>query len=140
MGMADTSASARASHEGVGPAILLVDDEAEILSEYQELLELEGFSSIATCNPNDAAALVRAYPSICLIVTDLKMAGIDGARLIDLLRRTFGTRRQLSFIVMTGDASPGATRQLGDVPVILKPIDLDHFITLLRAALTRPAP
>lgn len=140
MASRETAPCLPASDRSNAPTILLVDDEAEILPEYQELLELEGFSAITTCDPCEVCTLVELYPSIALIVTDLKMAGLDGAHLIDLLRRTIGTSRQLSFIVMTGDASCDATQRLQGVPVLLKPIDLDQFMTAIRTALASPAP
>ena len=120
---------------GSAPSILLVDDEVDILPEYQELLELEGLSSLATSDPLEAIQLVQERVELCLVITDLRMAKMDGASLIRELQRSMPAKRNLGFIILTGDASPASVAALPDVPILLKPIDLQRFVSTIKLAL-----
>ena len=117
------------------PSVLLIDDETDILPEYQELLELEGITALTTDKPQAAAMLILKNPTVKLVVTDLKMAGIDGVSLIRHLRAVIPADRNLGFMILTGDATSNPdTEQLG-VPILLKPIDLERFIAAINSAL-----
>ena len=122
------------------PCILLVDDEVDILPEYQELLEMEGFAALTESNPRAAIQIVLDHPSIALVITDLKMAEMDGALLIERLRAAVPPGRPMSYVVMTGDASSNQTMQLPGVPILLKPIDLAAFVTTIKTQLALLAP
>lgn len=117
------------------PTILLVDDEIDILPEYQELLELEGLASLATTDPFEAIQLVKDRPELCLVITDLRMARLDGASLIRELRRSLPSQRPLGFIILTGDDSSAGMAALPDVPVLLKPVDLQRFVRTINLQL-----
>lgn len=116
------------------PSILLVDDESEILPEYKEILELSGFSALIEDNPENVLSTVTENPDIRLVVTDLRMARLDGVSLIRALRAAMPPARKLAFIVLTGDPS-AATQEL-DVPVLSKPVDLDALLLAIHAALS----
>jgi len=117
------------------PQILLVDDEADILPEYQELLELEGLNALTTSSPAHALDLVKQRSDIAVVVTDLKMAGLNGAELIKAMRGSISASRTLSFIVLTGDASACQDLDASDIPILLKPVNLSALIAAIRAAL-----
>lgn len=114
---------------------LLVDDEEDILPEYQEMLELEGFGSIISSNPEEAFKTVCGNPEIRLVVTDLRMARFDGASLIRQLRDAL-PERQLNFIVITGDATTVQDPSLVGGPVLLKPVDRKLLIEAVSRALS----
>lgn len=114
---------------------LLVDDEEDILPEYQEMLELEGFGSIISSNPEEAFKTVCGNPEIRLVVTDLRMARLDGASLIRQLRDAL-PERQLNFIVITGDATIVQDPSLVGGPVLLKPVDRKLLIEAVSRALS----
>ena len=75
-----------------GPSAILVDDEEDILPEYQDMLELEGFDALVSPDPEPAFHLVCTTPSIKLVITDLRMARLDGAGLIGKLRNALPDR------------------------------------------------
>src|SRR5258708_11763609 len=78
--------------------VLIVDDEALAAEETAEALELAGLSTQWSADPFDA--LARAADSaIGLVVTDLRMPGLDGAHLIDRMR---ASRPDLRFVIVTG--------------------------------------
>lgn len=114
---------------------ILVDDEEDILPEYQEMLELAGFDSITTSNPEEAFRIVCRNPEIQLVVTDLRMARLDGASLIRQLKETL-PERKLRFIVITGDATIAHDPALVGGPVLLKPVDRNLLIQSVSEALS----
>lgn len=117
------------------PQILLVDDEEDILPEYQELLELEGLESATCADPQKAVEIVLAQSDIRVVVTDLRMAKLDGASLIRALRSALPAARHVDFIILTGDATLQASDDIADVPVFIKPADTDALVAAIRSAL-----
>jgi DNA-binding response OmpR family regulator len=124
--------------EGVAPTILLVDDERDILPEYQEFFELSGFETLTCADPVDAFNVVMATSEIRVVITDLRMAGLDGSSLIRDLRAALPPQRRVDFMILTGDASVQPTGEIDDVPVFLKPADTDALVAAIRAAVARP--
>lgn len=117
------------------PQILLVDDEEDILPEYQDFLELEGLESAICADPQKAVEMVLAQPDLRVVVTDLRMAQLDGASLIRALRSALPAARQVDFIILTGDAALQASEDIADVPVFIKPADTDALVAAIRSAL-----
>lgn len=128
--MAKASASA-------APSILLVDDEADILPEYKDFLELEGFNAHTCVNPEQALDEVLGRPDVGLVITDLRMAKLDGISLIRQLRALIPAERKLEFIILTGDATYQTSADLAHIPVLIKPTDANALILEIKAALKR---
>ncbi|MHC4878977.1 MAG: response regulator [Planctomycetota bacterium] len=61
--------------------ILIVDDNSAILSSLELLLEVDGHSVSAVSSGNEALSLLTPGHQFDLVVTDLKMPGMDGDRL-----------------------------------------------------------
>ena len=119
------------------PTILLVDDEEDILPEYQEFLEFEGFVALIATDSREAVRMVLEREDIGLVATDLRMAGLDGAELIRSLRAALPPERRVAFLILTGDASPRPDVQTLEVPILVKPVDPDAFVAAIRDALGR---
>lgn len=113
---------------------ILVDDEEDVLPEYQELLELEGFETLVSSDPEEAFTTVCARSDIELVITDLQMVRLDGASLIRRLREALPERR-LRFIVITGDATTQHDPDVVGGPVLLKPVDCGALVAAVEAAL-----
>lgn len=118
-------------------SILLVDDEHEILPEYQEFFELAGFKTLTCSDPVQAMAMVLETPDIAVVITDLRMAHLDGVSMIKDLRAALPAERQVDFMILTGDASSRLCNDLADVPIFLKPADTDALVAAIRSALVR---
>lgn len=119
------------------PLILFVDDEEEILPQYQELLEYEGLQSMICAHPERATQLVLDQPGIRLVITDLRMAGLDGASLIRQLRAALPHGRTVDFIILTGDAATRIGDDIADVPLFIKPPNIDELLCAVHASLNR---
>lgn len=116
-------------------SVLVVDDEVDILPEYQDLLEMAGFAVAVESDPEAALATVVAHPEIRLVITDLRMAKLDGAGLINRLRAALPGNRHVSFILVTGDATSQTTVYDLQVPILFKPVDFDALVSAVSAAL-----
>ena len=133
-----TSDNEETSPEIPDSHVLLVDDEQDVLPEYKEFFEFAGFKAFTSADPVEAYELVLNTPEIGVVVTDLRMAQIDGSSLIRNLRAALPAERHVAFIILTGDASTQLGSDLADVPTFLKPVDIDALIAAIRVALVRP--
>ena len=115
-----------------GP-ILFVDDEAPMREAVTQWLGLAGFETLvheaaATALP----ALSADFPGI--LVTDLKMEGLDG---LELLRRSQQIDPELPVVVITGHGDvPIAVEamRLGAYDFIEKPFAPERFLDVVRRA------
>jgi DNA-binding response OmpR family regulator len=126
---------ASAQHFHSCSSILLIDDEHEILPEYQEFFELAGFRTLTCADPVQGMAMVLETPDIAVVITDLRMAHLDGISMIKDLRASLPAGRVVHFMILTGDASSELCGDLADIPIFLKPADTDALVAAIRAVL-----
>jgi DNA-binding response OmpR family regulator len=126
---------ASAQHFHSSSSILLIDDEHEILPEYQEFFELAGFRTFTCADPVQGMAMVLEMPDIAVVITDLRMAHRDGISMIKDLRAALASERDVYFMILTGDASSELCDDLADIPIFLKPADTDALVAAIRAVL-----
>jgi two-component system response regulator HydG len=116
--------------------ILVVDDEPSARSGLEKLLASEGYAIRTAADGNGALEMSLEVPPD-VVVTDLRMPGMDG---LDLLARLRERDPQLPVIVVTafGDvASAVAAMRAGAADYITKPIDLDQLSLGIERALER---
>jgi PAS domain S-box-containing protein len=120
-----------------GRTILVVDDEPEVASVLSDLLSSDGH--VVETAPNGEVALrklgEREYD---LVLSDMRMAGLDGPGLYREVARRFPAlvRR---FIFLTGDVlSPETRRFIEDarIPGLSKPFDVEAIRRVVRSALS----
>lgn len=92
-------------------------------------------ASLTCADPERAVEIALAQPSIKVVVTDLRMAKLDGASLIQLLRATLPAPRHIEFLILTGDATLRTRGGVENVPVFMKPVDTDALVAAIRTAL-----
>lgn len=117
--------------------VLLVDDEHDILPEYQEFFEGLGFATLTSSGPVEALALILGRADIKVVITDLRMAGLDGLSLIRQARAALPTDRGVAFMILTGDVSTQLDADMVDIPVFVKPAETDQLVLEIEAALAR---
>ena len=83
------------------PAILVVDDELNIVEVMRSALLSEGYDVTATDKPTDVEGLLAAR-TFDLVLTDLKMEPIGG---MDVLRRCKETDPNLQVLMITAFAT-----------------------------------
>ena len=83
--MAANALSARSGPQPPAPSVVLVDDDAAVLSSLKFALEMEGLRVMAY---GSSAELLSAKPSdIGCLVLDYHLPGMDGVELLQNLRR-----------------------------------------------------
>lgn len=114
--------------------ILLVEDEENLVDIVAATLEEEGYSVRKSPTAEDAVTTAPAFlPD--LIISDLKMAEMDGFDLLMHLRNQELTQK-IPFIFLTSlddSASQARAKQLGAIAYVTKPFDLDNLLELIRA-------
>jgi len=129
--------SAEATYEQDLPnqeRVLLVDDDKSFLEVMAFLLEEEGYHVERAKNGTEAFERLQARP-FPVMVTDLKMPGMDG---LTLLKKAHGLAPNLLVIVTTafGDMSTAvAAMKAGAFDFLPNPCDRDHFKLTVRRAL-----
>ncbi len=117
--------------------ILIVDDEPDIVEEVVEQLEDEGLECVSAGNSADAMNLVQTDKNIGIIITDIRMPGMDGLEMARRLNEEYRDSRDLFIIVVTGHAGMKEAieaLQLGAEDFLTKPISPDHLLHSVRRA------
>jgi PAS domain S-box-containing protein len=127
-----------AAPPGAG-AILLVEDDPAVRAVTARMLGALGYA--VTMAADGAEALLAMAPRaarVDLVVTDLRMPGIQGSELVRRLREA---RPGLRALLVTGNVEDAdETAPLLDLPVLQKPFTASELATAIREALERPAP
>lgn len=125
----------KAADAGVGPHVVVVEDDRDILNVVVLLLTGDGFRVSATSVGEEAIATMTAEP-VNLLVTDLRLADGDG---IDIIRHAAHvTPLRPAIIVLTAARTPEETsvaQLLASVnaTVVQKPFDIDYLLDLARS-------
>ena len=118
----------------VAQKILVVEDSPTIVSVVQYFLELEGYEVLVAENGEDGLSIARAQrPDV--VVTDLRMPGMDGLALVKALRADPSTRDAVIIILTSETAVESEERgfELGADDYIPKPIEPRRLIARIRA-------
>ena len=114
--------------------VLIVDDEASIANFIAEMLERDGAAVITVTSGYDAQKLLAEQP-FDAVLTDLRMPGVGGERLLSFIAEE---RPDLEgrVIIMTGDALTAETAlRCEGLTMIEKPIDIEALRALLQPLL-----
>ncbi len=115
--------------------ILIADDEKNIRSGLAIAFQDEGYDTLEAADGTQAWNLVNKK-SVDLLITDLRMPGIDGYELLKKVNAAYPT---LPVIVLTGHGSIEDAVQAmrdGAVDFFTKPVDLDHLVLTVAGALS----
>lgn len=111
-------------------SVLVIDDNADLAENIGEILEEFGVDVHLAANA-DAALACFDDRQWSLVVTDVRMPGIDGIELLALIKdRSPGT----PVLVMTGFAdreTVARAHDSGALAVMNKPLNLDDFVALI---------
>jgi CheY-like chemotaxis protein len=121
----ETTASHRCS-------ALIVDDDAEVREMLRVALTADGYDASAVANGREALIHLRSHAETCLILLDLLLPEMDGAR----FRAAQLRDRSLAWIplvVMSGGVDGDRrARELGARRFVRKPLNLDEVRLALR--------
>ncbi|TLS76681.1 response regulator [Mariprofundus erugo] len=121
----------------VGGTILLVDDDVRVLATTREVLESMGYRVLDVTDGEQALALFRQHiDEVSLVLTDIVMPGMRGARLARELRRHVP---ELPIVFATG-YDPEDQIHTGDIPpdsmILAKPFSASELAMTLHQALS----
>lgn len=115
-----------------GEHILLVEDDADLLSMLTEVLEQEGYR-VSTATRRTQARALLGKGDIDLIVTDSVLRGGNGD---DVAKSA--TRRSLPVIMMSGEPERIARLSGGPLPFLEKPFRAAALVKLVAQILGAP--
>lgn len=111
--------------------ILIVDDDMDLASNLQDILEAEGYST-ALAGDGQTALTLCHEKTFNLALIDLKLPDISGVKLIKKLARL---SPGMEYIISTGYASvETAVEAVGQRDIIAyetKPLDMNHILILI---------
>ena len=119
------------------PSVLIVDDEIDIGEAVVEMLEYEGVTCLSAVSAQAALDLVQSDASIGVVVTDIRMPGMDGLEMARQLKAKLAPERDVFIIVVTGHAGMKEAVEalkLGAEDFLTKPISPDHLLHSVRRA------
>jgi DNA-binding response OmpR family regulator len=122
---------------GTTSRILVVDDEATTRVSLAEVLRLEGYEVMTAASGEDALAVMSNQAAFDLMIVDLKMPGMDGLQLIEVVRkRSPDTVLILLTAFGTLETAIQAIRRDAH-DYLLKPCPVPQIVETVRKGLTR---
>jgi DNA-binding NtrC family response regulator len=119
--------------------ILFVDDDPGVLRSLERALHRDAsrWTMVFACGSEHALTALRRM-SFDAVVTDIRMPGTDGARLLTFIRERHPTTRRL---VLSGDVGPAAAERLKGVAhaLLAKPCPIHDLRRAIEAALAQVA-
>lgn len=115
--------------------LLIADDEINILKGLKLAFEDEGYDVMTAENGLDAWNAINKN-SIDLVITDLRMPGMDGYELLKKISAAYPT---LPVIVLTGHGTIETaveTMRDGAVDFFTKPVDLDKLLLVVKKSIS----
>ena len=116
--------------------ILVVDDEIGIRQSLKKILEKEGFEVLTASNGEEAFKIIRS-DSIDLLISDIRMAGMDG---LELLKVCKSVSPYTEVIMITGYASVDTavdSMKQGAYDYITKPFKKADIIKAVQKAIEK---
>jgi len=114
---------------------LVIDDEQALLLLVKNILEPEGYKvSLATDGQSGLALMAKEQPD--LILLDIKMPGLDGFQVLDIIRQ----RSNIPVIMLTGVVDRNTLSKflnIGADDYITKPFNPDVLVARIKAKLRR---
>jgi len=120
-----------------GARVLIVDDEESIRETLSDIFTRQGFEAVIASDGREALMALER-DEYTLVLSDVRMSGLDGTELYDTVVRRFPYLKG-KVIMLTGDVFSERTRAFLETmgcPYILKPFELDKLLDLIRKVLS----
>jgi CheY-like chemotaxis protein len=116
--------------------VLVVDDEEDIRSALVFFLRMQRFHAVGV-DSGEAALAAAEADQYDVVITDLRMQGMDGLETARALRRIHPA---IQIIIISGYApedSRRAAEALGIVGILRKPFELPDIVALVESAMSQ---
>lgn len=117
--------------------VLLVDDEVTLLGVLATALTDSGYQCLKANAAAVALNLLDRTTDIDVIVSDIRMPGMDGLALLEVIRERFADRKWLQVIFITGHATLNntvAALRLEAVDFLHKPVRREELLAAVERA------
>ena len=116
-------------------AIAIIDDEADLVDLFQEILESDGFKVCAFTDPIEAYNHIQKYPNdYGLILSDYRMPAMNGNELCTKLMRI-----NSEFKVILMSAYENIEDDISKFKFMRKPITIANLLQIVKNTLTEKA-
>jgi CheY-like chemotaxis protein len=115
------------------PSVLVVDADEDTRALYRCALESQGYHVLEACDGREALTMALVRPP-AVVVTETRLAHIDGYALCEILRRD-RTTTAVPIVVVSADTHAGhqqRARKTGATMVFTKPIAIDTIVAALQ--------
>lgn len=115
--------------------ILIVDDDKDIQSSMQMILEFHGYAVTCVSNGKEAIEALKKGPNPAVILLDLMMPVMDG---FDFLKNVEASKltKNIPIIVMT--AARNKASEVEKYTTLLKPFEVTKLLKLVGESYQRP--
>ncbi len=130
---------AAAEEETGPPRVLLVDDDEDARLLMRSLLEKEDFQVSEAADGHEAMDVLKVDPDQSLVILDLRMPGMDGWEVLNLIRGSVDTAA-LPVLIRTGAGSAQEEAELLDAGAddfMAKSVDSTRFVARVKAIIRR---
>ncbi|MBZ3691917.1 response regulator [Phyllobacterium calauticae] len=120
--------------------VLLVDDEIALLGVLGTALTDSGYDCIRANTSSDALRFLATTPDIDVIVSDIRMPGMNGIELLKTIRERYEDRKWLQVIFVTGHATIDntvAALRLEAVDFLHKPVRREQLLAAVERCAQR---
>jgi len=120
----------------VSPLVLVVDDDPSVRKSLTRVLASVGYGVEAFASAREFLAR-PPHPGPCCLVLDVRMPGLTGIQLQELLA---ATGRRMSIVFVTGHADVATSvkaMKAGAVDLLTKPVDVKDLIAAIQRAVTK---
>lgn len=118
-------------HQNSAGRILVVDDDEALSYALAKILAVESYDVARAHDYRDALAILEDGRPVNLLLTDLRLPGVNGFALARMGRMR---HHDLKVVYITGYDDFPASEALG--PVMHKPIDQGRLLSMIREMLT----
>jgi CheY-like chemotaxis protein len=108
--------------------ILVVEDDDDIRSVIVDLLESEGYQTMAATNGKEALDVLSNSPKPCLVLLDMMMPIMNGREFLDIIMKD-SMLAPLPVLIVSAIAD--ATNSKGSIGFLKKPIDIDVVLDVV---------
>ena len=111
--------------------VLMVDDEKQFRTTTEKILHRKGFDTIMAASGEEALSLLNKSGPFDLMVLDLKMPGMDGKQVLEILKKE---QKYIEVIILTGHGTEKdrqACMAAGAHAFMNKPLDIDGLLAIM---------
>ncbi len=130
--------AASPSPRGNGKTILIIEDEPGVREIVRRLLEVRGYRTLIAVNGSEGLGIYRQHSDkVCLVLTDMRMPGVQGTELIRELRLINPDVRIVAMSGVLGE-NDQIVEEPGRLIFLPKPMTLEELMGAVQRVLVGP--